>query len=287
MSRDDDKRWRELFLGYEELDADQRREVDAYLARNPDARAQLEKLQELERRAVEPMGAIGLDAGDMESLDSEAHAGERRSREALLDRLGVAGHAAQHRIHRRAFSLRRSPRVWLPAAAAAAALFIFLGPWNDARVPELGELQVIRLADGRQTRSVTDGGQLRSGDAFVLSFELDHAASVVVYHVDPLGQVSLIVPGSASEHPPRFDAGVVRIPGSEDPEQWVLGGDPGREGFVVALTGHPLSAFAELDAALQEQLAPASNRAERLDLLQSFLGERMDSVAVTEFNHRP
>jgi len=286
MSRDDDKRWRELYLGYEELDASRRREVDAYLARNPAARERLEKLRELERRAVEPMGAIGLDASSVDALDSEDRAGEKRSREALLARLGKQEATASRRRRGRGIASRWSRRVWLPAAVAAA-LLLFLGPWNDGSDPQMSGLQIVQLDDGRQTRSTSDGARLHSGDAFALSFELDREASIVVYHIDPEGQFALVVPPSVDQPPPRFDSGYVRIPGRDDPEQWVLGGDPGTEGFVVGLSAGPPPALPDLDAALQEQLLRVVNRTERLRILQSFLGDRMDAVAAVEFDHRP
>lgn len=226
------------------------------------------------------MGQIELGVDDQPFLELDDQAAELRSREALLAQLG-----ATRATRPRAPAPRRSRRVWVPAAAVAAMLLLFFSPWWGTG-PQLEGLEVVRVEDGRLLRSGSDAA-LRTGDAFALAFELSEEASVVVYHVDPGGRLTLVLPESPDRPAPRMGAGTVAIPGEGAGEQWVLGGDPGPESFVLALDAGSLPSLTGLDSALREGLPATVAREDVLRYVRSYLRSHLDEVEVIEFDHRP
>lgn len=218
---DADSRIRALILAYEDLDEEDRQKADDFLARNPEFRLQLARLQQLEALAREPIPTDLGDASRETTLSAEDEEQLARSLEALLKRLGLSETAsaalpvASTRVsdQLRPASASRVPRrasrrSWLPLAAVALLLLIVWAPWSGRSPVQFRDAIVIAVdATTRTTRAPENGDSWKSGEAFALSFRLEASAHVAVYHVDPTGRVSLVVPESRADPMPYFETG--------------------------------------------------------------------------------
>lgn len=262
--------WLDRVLTYEELTGEERTQVDALLARSPEARRLLEVVQQAER--AEPVGELP-EGG---ALAAEDVAAARSSLEALLRRaLPAASRPAPRRTGWRAWL---TPRVLVPTAALAVAAWLAL-PWSPLRpLPILEEFAAVR-ADGRRGADPADEAW-RRGDAFVLRAELHAPSLVLLVHVDPRGRVEVLDP-PAAEAPRVRPAGPLAFP--EHPEEWTLDGEPGTETFLLAARSDSTDAVAVRQAVDDlRRIRPGDGSVARV---RGILEARFDTVLVTRIRH--
>ena len=272
MTREEDEMDPDLILAYEELEPEERERVDRYLEEHAEARARLSRLQEAEARAraIEvPEATPDLSAA--ESTLAEA------SLSAILARTARAATVEVHAAPKRSGWI---PSLWLPLAAAAVLLLLFQLPGRNPEELALHQLSVVKVEVAGSTRGSQGESVLRSGDTIALRFELESAATVLVFHIDPKGAYELVVP------PTFYEAGVVRIP-AEDEESWVLSGSTGTESFFVGLTADTGFDAITLRETLRVATAGVAERSDIVERVSAVLQRELDRVELQEFEHRP
>ncbi len=307
--------WRDLILSYEDLEADERRRADEHLAACAECRALLDGVRAVET-ARGPEGALPpLEDGEFFALSADEAAAEAASRGALRARLGLEAErraerasargvpagptreapAAARPLRERVSTLMRNlrPRVVVPLAAAAAVVLVFL-----LRGPETGRgpIRELRLAPYSGTRGETDSGGApgeagrawRTGDAFVLRFELVEPAYPIVFHVDPDGAVALLHPADPLAPVAAMPANVsLELPPAEQDVVWTFEGEPGIETFFVAASPRaPRALDAVLDVA-RTAARSALGRDEVASALRAILEKRVGPVQAIEAVHAP
>lgn len=272
MNRREDEMDPDLILAYEELDPEERARVDHYLEEHEEARNRLSRLQEAEARAR----AIEAPEAETELSTAERTLAEA-SLTALLARTARAAAIEAHEAPRRSGWI---PSLWLPLAAAAVLLLLLQIPGRNADDLAIHELSVVKVETTGSTRGPQGDSTLRSGDAFALRFELEAAATVLVFHVDPKGVYQLVVP------PTLYEAGDVRIPDEEE-EEWILSGTTGTESFFVGLTADTAFDATTLEETLRVATAGLAERSDIVERVSAVLLRELDGVELQEFEHRP
>ena len=274
-----------LILAYEDLDEEEKRQADEFLADRPDLRRRLESLRYLESAAA---ASFPFDdeafwaAGDLAPDDMAA---QQRSLEDLRESLGLTMKPGVGFWNRR----RTGLSLMIPLAAVLAFLVVMPVFRDDPSL--IGDLSVQPVAlDSGGMRSGTgtqlEPGVLQSGDAFALNFHLNEDAYVLVFHVDPWGTINLVHPASASGTPMvTAGGGEVRFPNPESGDKWILGGQAGTETFVLAVM--PASLYDPDALAKAAELAGGKfpNVPGAVDYLMGSLSETMDQVKRIEIQH--
>jgi hypothetical protein len=235
---------RQFILAYEELDENQRRRADALLAENEGLRRQLRWVQAIEQRATAPLPEGQEDFWARTALDPQAAEAERRCYLRLREVLrlarepGIGGSGQQ---------LPDDPwwRRWLGwdklllVPAAAVLVFALILPLDRQEGVLLRDLSVgtLELVPGSDRAGrIVDSRLLSTGQAVALRFFLEHDAHVLVFHVDPAGNVELAVPASPNQTPPRLTGNRShRLPDAKGGEDWILGFQTGQETFVLGI----------------------------------------------------
>jgi hypothetical protein len=276
-----------LILGYEDLEPAEKVVVDGFMASHPELANRLKWHQQLEAQAGSdlPLGQ----APWQDNLTSEEVEAQQESLRRILAELDQAlsdstGGAPGAKILSFTEHLRRQV-LWVLPLAAVLALAVLM-PRGNAEKTILHDLNVNRIelrVDGSRGADLPnpEDGVLHTGQAFALEFSLDSNAYVVVYHVDPAGQVSRVYPGTITDSlsPHRGGQGH-QIPDPDSGEVWILGSETGTESFLVASSK-------ELPLGLQEFKLPTdtSDRARVLAELKSRLAAIVDQVDLYEFEH--
>jgi hypothetical protein len=272
MTRHENEMDPDLILAYEELDPEERERVDHYLEEHQEARNRLSRLQEAEARAR----AIDAPAAETDLSVAERTLAEA-SLNALLARTARAAAVEAHQAPKRSGWM---PALWLPLAAAAVLLLLLQIPGRNPENIALHELSVVKVQAAGSTRGPQGDATLRTGDAFALRFELEAAATVLVFHVDPKGVYELVVP------PMLYEAGEVRIP-AEAEEAWILSGSTGTESFLVGLTADAGIDATTLEETLRVATAGLAERTDIVERIAAVLRSELDRVELQEFEHRP
>ncbi len=290
---------RKLILAYEELSLEERAEADTYLQGEPELERELNRLRRLETLARETLKDSQSSADpdwnpDEGEMTPEATEQEAASRQRLLRRLRRSAEGATDRPECVPFRKQRSVariawRRWIPLAVAAAAVVVVLGPWRSTRnlpVPELTDLRVLAV-DARGSAQRSAPKSFADGESFALTFSVSEDATVVVYHVDPRGEVGLAYPARSSDAPLRVRAGeVVQIPPPSDPEGWVFSGLGGTETFVVAVSAKETFDLTALDARIRRGLEAAQGRSIRIENLEDLLRIEIGPTMRVDATHR-
>jgi hypothetical protein len=277
-----------LILGYEELDPDERAVADIYLRRHPELVARLQWHQQKEGQAVKELPVEDLFGQDMvlQSADEEAQQESLRRILAGLD-LGddTADEAGPPRVAAVSFTsrFRRQAQWVLPLAAVLAVLVLM--PRGADKSLLLKDLVVVRIelaADGNRgaDQPIRGDGALHSGQAFALDFTLKEEAFVVIYHIDPAGQVARVYPESPIGVSPHSGGQEHQVPSPDSGETWILGRETGTESFLVA-SGQEL--LPDLDG--MRVTAGTTDRALIVADIMARLAEIMDQVDLYEFEH--
>jgi hypothetical protein len=215
----------QLILAYEDLDPDEKAKADEILAARPDLRARLEILQQRERGAADPV------PGDCDAVGDHP----------VLSPVEEAQQQASLRTVRRSAGVVTAARWWtrksliLPLAAVLALVALF--PLLEGNSNYLGPLMLsqVDLDDGGHRSGTLNrgSGTFRSGQAISLDFRVHKESRVFVFHVDPQGRIDIVHrPDPADAPTPGGSQLSFPLPGGGD--LWVLGGDTGRETFIVA-----------------------------------------------------
>ncbi len=277
-----------LILGYEELDPDERAVADIYLRRHPELVARLQWHQQKEGQAVEELPVQDLLEPE-NVLPSGAEEAQLESLRKILVDLGLqaptADHSTASAVTAVSFAgrLRRQARWVLPLAAVLAV--VALMPRDTDKALLLSDLVVAQVelaADGSRgvIQPVQNGSILHTGQAFALEFTLHEDAFVVVYHIDPAGQVSRVFPESITEASVHRGGQGHQIPDPSSGENWILGTETGTETFLVA---SGLEIVRELD-----DLRAAEGLTDRTLIVadvKAQLETLMDQVDLYEFDH--
>jgi hypothetical protein len=286
---DADSRIRALILAYEDLEGEDRQKAEEFLAQNADVRRKLQRLRELEEWARDPVPLPEGHAPPDFGLSPSEEAQLARSLKALKGRLDLQ--PVRQPARRGPWSVLRGPgrKIWVPVAAAAVVALWMWSPWSSRELLRFEDLRVLTVEVGTGTsRGVETRRARRSGEAFALSFQLEKDAHVIVYHVDPAGRASLVFPGSPSDPMAFFEADLPqRIPAATADEQWVLGGETGRESFLLGASESADLDLEALDRQVHERLANVTDRGAVLDSLRTLLTETFETVQLIEFDHLP
>ncbi len=287
---DEARTMRELILAYDDLDDAERRRVDAFLDGHPRYRETLERLRAVER-APDPDGDLDLRPGPAET-DPMSPA-ERRAEEASLAALrrqlglretGAAGEAAGGAGWRQAWARVVSWRVFMPVVAAAAATIVLLRPSNEAGPWE--SVFVTRPIGVRGTGGASPVEELRTGDRFVVAFELTEPAFVVAVHVDSDGQVALLWPDTPAGAQAPWPAGRTHVvPPSASEHRWSLSGEAGSERILVAAFSSAPD-LESLDRRL-DSVAPELTLSSATSATRAILEAASGTVRVVDVLHRP
>ncbi len=278
-----------LILGYEELDLADRAVADTYLSRHPELVARLQWHQQKEGQAVEKLPVQDLFAQENVLRPSDEDAQQESLRQILagLD-LGAESGEQPERTTVKTVSFsqhfQKYARWVLPLAAVLAVVVLLpRGVDKSLLLRDLVVTQVELAPDGSRGAEfpVTDDGVLHSGQAFALDFYLNEDAFVVVYHIDPSGQVARVYPESLAGDLSRHRGGQGhQIPSPDSGETWILGTETGTESFLVS-SGQNVSP--DLD---HIRVADGIiDRAEILANVKAQLEGLMDQVDLYEFEH--
>jgi len=272
-----------LVLAYEELDEDEKRQADEFLAERPDLRRRLESLRHIESAAAAsyPFDDEAFwNAGDLTPDDVAA---QQRSLADLRESLGLTVKPDVSFWNRGRIGLS----LLIPVAAVLAFLVvtpIFRG--DPSLIRDLSIQSVALDAGGVRSGTGTqlEPGVLRSGEAFALDFHLHEDAYVLAFHIDPGGVISLVHPPSGIPMVTR-GGGNIRFPAAESGEKWILGGQAGTETFVLAVM--TATSYDPDDLARAGKLAGGKfpDVAGAVDYLVGSLSETMDQVKRIEFQH--
>jgi hypothetical protein len=289
--------WRDLILCHEDLEGAERAEADGHLAACPECRALLERVRTVER-TERPRGQLPpLDAAATLAppLRDEADQSVR----LLRQRLGLAEMASAragdlHRIVRlRRLTERGVPlrRLAMPLALAAGLALLALVARFGREAEAVHGLRVLPYAGDRGSADSTGTSprvSWRTGDAFVLAFDLTHPAYPVVFHIGPAGEVSLLHPADPTAEVPRLPAGRgLELPLAEAEETWTLEGSPGTETFLIAAANRadpPVEGVLSRAQVLAGELLP---RRDLLSRLVDLLGSELGPVQSVEIEHLP
>ncbi len=297
MTDQERQRLWQLILRYEDLDAGQRLEVDQALAADADLQRDWARLCDLEQRAQLKWAAED-EAFWQPELDRKTAADCQASLSEVLARLPAAANTGE-RPDTRPFEQNRSAkgparswqlvpplRVLWPLAAVLALVVLY--PRLTSHQDLLGHLAVRTVdvaPDGTRSGQppVPIAGQLRSGQAFVLSLDLAEASWLVVYHVDPRGKCVRIFDDAAAPGA----SGMVTVPAAGSGDFWVLDGEPGLESFVVGATSLTGLDQGALTIDLADGCAGSGNRTTKVAAVSAALGRQMSEVQVLTFEHLP
>ena len=265
----------DLILAYEDLDDDQRRRADEAMAQRPELRTRLDDVRRLERLAVDPV------PGDCDPL-REPDRLDPGDRAAQLASLKLVRHAA---------GLPATSRPWSPMQSilslAAVLALVALFPLMSGNLAHLGQLSVRQLAtDGGGHRSLTwtgDTGVLRSGQAFFLDVPLYQDARVYVFHIAPQGEIE-VVP-TPTDGASAAGGSLLSLPVPDSGDLWVLGGETGRETFVVAALIDPALAGPELVAAALAGAAGSTDHTGTVENLLALLDQSGVRTRRISFQH--
>jgi Domain of unknown function (DUF4384) len=278
-----------LILGYEELEGADKALADQYLQEHPALGVRLKWHQSKEAIATTDWPEVEnfLVYDDLSAQDQTA---QQESLRLILAHLnldfGPDSKAPVTSVNVIRFSerLRRQMRWALPLAAILALAMVIprIGP-DRALLQNLTVIQIQLLADGSRGPELptSANGVLHTGQAFALDFSLDQDAYVVVFHVGPSGQASLVYPGTIADTLQVRRGGMKhRIPGADSEEVWILGSETGTESFLVVSSQ-------KLPRAIDQALThiPSSDRAQVILVLQARLEELADQVTLYEFQH--
>ncbi len=278
-----------LILGYEDLEGADKALADLYLRQHPALDARLKWHQNKEALATSALPEIDdfLENDDLSSMDEAAQQESLRLILAKLNLDLVAGQGAPaSSVKVISFSdrLLRQARWVLPLAAVLAlAMILPQGGADKALLQNLSLTQIELMADGSRGPLLLAAadGVLHTGQAFALDFALNEDAYIVVFHVDPSGQVSRVYPKTIDETLSRHSGGKAhQIPGPDSKEVWVLGSGTGTESFLVVSSQ-------QLPVDIDQVLAdiPTTDRPQIILLLQARLEELADQVSLYEFQH--
>jgi hypothetical protein len=236
--------WNELILGFEDLEPSEKARVILYLEENPEQASRLKRLQTTEALASGeiPIDPVAWDEAHLDPADLEAQQHSlRRILAAIEEHSDNTGSPRAQSAS--SFGLRDTRWAWALPLAAVLALAMFLPSWLAEDDP-LHHLTVVALVGESGTRGAGPAeetheslhtGSLHTGQAFALDFFLDRDSHVLVYHLDPAGELALVWPADPGAGPSYLRGGKQhRLPRAEDDEVWVLGPETGTESFLVA-----------------------------------------------------
>ncbi len=274
-----------LILAYEELDEDEKRQADEFLAERPDLRRRLESLRQIESAATAsyPFNDEAFwNAGDLTPDDVAA---QQRSLADLRESLGLTVKPDVSFWNRGRIGMS----LLIPLAAVLAFLVVTPVFRGDPSLIRDLSIQSVALDTGgvrSGTGTQFEPGVLRSGEAFALDFHLHEDSYVLVFHIDPGGVISLVHPTSASGTPMvTRGGGNMRFPAPESGDKWILGGQAGTETFVLAVM--TATSYDPENLAKAGKLAGGKfpDVAGAVDYLVGSLSETMDQVKRIEFQH--
>ena len=295
MSDDPRPQGLDSVLAYEDLDAAERLEADRYLAIHPELAAQLHRFRDAERAARQEVPAVTNDGFWTDHrLSTEEEAQCRDSARRIRTSLAAGDRSAAPAVSTNSVSSRRSwnlfqvnPRWLLPVAAVLA--LIVIGPQLARREAILTGLTVDTVAvTTAGTRSADlaplAAGTLRTGDAFVLAFDLKADSYLAIIHVDPLGEVALVYPQDQSRVARLAGGRRHRLPDPDNDEKWILGGATGRESFVIATDRETAPLIDELRTSLAASTEDL-DRSAVLVAVRELLDATWDQVEFIEISH--
>ncbi len=277
-----------MILGYEELEAADKAEADRLLGLHPELAARLNWHRDMEAAAagIAPVADFRADV----QLSAADEAACRESLHRILSTLELVDESGGGTDSPAAWApgfqagMRRST-LWILPLAALLAVILFLprGGAGPALLRDISLCRIELMPDGSRgpAAPAEDGKVLHTGEAFALDFSLEKDAYVVVYHVGPTGQVTLVYPESVPAKLHLFTGGRShRIPEPDSDQIWVLGAETGTESFLLASSQDLPQGLDELevDPSLSDR-----------DLIRADLQARllavMDQVDLFEFQH--
>jgi Domain of unknown function (DUF4384) len=293
MKDQDKTNWLNLIYGYEELDADEKRKVDAVLADDEALRSRLHRLQELEKTAAEVLDLPDEDFYAAPDLGPDDREALKTSLDDLIRKLDLQDNPAQPQgAGWRTFFQSLRPRLLVPVAVAVGLFILIFSPFDQSGKPVIEQLDLVTYAldngHTRDARIIDPGsGELRNGQAFGLSMTLTRDAYLALVHIDPTNQIQLVYPETSAQAARLFEGGdSLTMPDLDGDELWILSGDPGEETFVVASCEEPLSAVTELrDSLAALSTEAAGDRVALLALIQDLFGAGNAETRVIDFRH--
>jgi len=265
-----------LVLVSESLHDEERAAADAHREQCQVCRDLLDRVRQVE---VGARLAGTLPAFDDPALDLTPSPEARRSFALLLKDQRLAAPEPAPEPESASAAPRTGSRLWMlwvPAGVVLAVLAIALWPHRTADSVLRAGTRVIHA--GPVTAAPTE---FVTGDPFALEFELTRAARLIVAHVAPDGDVTLLVPDSA-EVAPVFPAGRQRVPDVAGNPRWVFAGRPGRDAFVVVA----VEGWSAQVTALRNELEALPPGPGRLAETQRRMAERWGPVQVIEVTRR-
>lgn len=285
MADMNNKELERLVLAYEELDEDEKRQADEFLAERPDLRRRLESLRHVENAAADSFpfdDEAFWTAGDLAPGDVAA---QQQSLAVLRESLGLTVKPGVGFWKRG----RTGLSLLIPVAAILAFLVVMPVFRGDPSLIRDLSIQPVALDAGGMrsgTGTQLEPGVLRSGEAFALDFHLNEDAYVLVFHIDPRGAINLVHPASASgTMMVTRGGGIIRFPAPESGDKWILGGQAGTETFVLAVmtaTSYDPDGLAKAGKLAGGQFPDVAGA---VDYLVGSLSETMDQVKRIEFQH--
>ena len=271
-----------LILGYEELNPADRVVADRYLSLQPELAARLDWHQQKETAAAADL-PIRDDFWQADNLMPTDEAAQEESLRRILASIDQVGNSNGHptpptKIISFTDRLRHQALWALPLAAIlAVAIMLPRGGEEKALMQNLTVVSIELMADGSRgpDQPAVSGEALHTGQAFALDYFLKEDAYVVVYHVDPAGQVSRVYPEAITDtlSPHRGGQGH-QIPGPDSDELWILGSETGTESFLIAASSQfPTEADlgnlpSDRDSILAELKSRLESTAEQVDLYE-------------------
>ena len=285
----DDQRFDDvdLVLAFEELEGDERRQAEQISAADPEFRARMASLRQIEAVARRPIPIADRDGfWDAKLADPADDRACRRSLARTVADL-AAGRRPSESGRRSIWPVRRSRLLWPLAAALVVAVVLPLQSRRDFAMTDLS-IENLATATDRSSHGLATAGSgsvLHDGDSFALGFELTHDAFVAVVHVDPLGRTAVVYP-VAGAAPERLAGGQrQQIPGRNADEVWILGGEPGTETFLVASNRDEPLVPGDLATMLPTAGVNGQDREEVLDTVRGILGRVADRVETIDLIH--
>jgi hypothetical protein len=274
----------DLILAYEDLGEADRKRADLHLSECGGCQLELERLQELGDRARDPLKISKFGIENTPDLQGEAATAEGESRVRLQKRMKMRRRTVRQR--------RRRAAILVPLTAAAAVILTLVGPWSSSSGPSILGLSIVEVAgNARSTRSSETNSTPETwsdGDNFALSFELEKASHLVVFHIDTDGAVSLVVPASSSERAPLLEGGRRhQVPDPNSDETWILGEGHGTESFLVSTANSSDVDLAALQNRVEAETSHLNDRSSILDALRALLEDELGPTALSELNHGP
>ena len=202
----------------------------------------------------------------------------------MLSDLEQSGSSSSGKVISLGQHLRRYTLWVLPLAAIMALAFLMpQGSQEKLLMQDLSVSKVVLMPDGTRGRGHLDSrdATLHTGQAFALDFSLNEDSFVVIYHVDPRGQISRVYPETITDDLVPLRGGQIhQIPSAESEEAWILGNQTGTESFLVAVNQtFPISlANLQGDPTLNSRSAILAN-------LQAQLEAHASQVDLYQFEH--